>query len=172
MTTEVHADAALLVCRLVDKSTVDEATGCIEWNGYRTAKGYGKIGIRGVSHRTHRISYELHHGPIPDGMDVCHRCDNPPCWNPDHIWAGSNHENRLDSARKGRTNRNLPWARGENNVTAKLTWVKVDKIRALIAAGKSNKDIAERYGVRPGTIGFIRNGATWKQEHDPRSAAA
>lgn len=172
----VQPEASLLLCKLAAKSTVDAATGCINWNGSHSEKGYGLIRVfdrpRGTMVRTHRLSYELHNGPIPKGLCVCHKCDNHSCINPDHLFAATNLENRLDSARKGRTNKDLPWVRGENNVTAKLTWVKVDKIRALIAAGKSNKEIAERYGVRPGTIGFIRSGATWKQEYDPRSAAA
>lgn len=79
-------------------------TGCWEYTGALDSKGYGAIGTggRGVSDRTHRVSWRLHRGPIPPGMFVCHSCDNPPCCNPDHLFLGTIQDNNADREQKGR----------------------------------------------------------------------
>lgn len=88
--------------RLEAQRNVTE-TGCWEWTGGVNASGYGEMGI-GKHGRslTHRAGYEAFVGPIPDGMCVLHRCDNPPCFNPDHLFLGTRQENNLDMVAKGR----------------------------------------------------------------------
>lgn len=91
------------------------STGCIEWQGARHERGYGKINIGGTMYLTHRIAYELAFH-APDKLHVCHRCDNPPCCNPVHLFLGTQADNNKDSMLKGR--------RGK-----KLTPLQVDEIR-------------------------------------------
>jgi hypothetical protein len=83
-------------------SRVDTSGDCWEWQGARVSKGYGSLAIEGRAATAHRRSWELTYGPIPTGMHVLHRCDNPPCVRPDHLWLGTNTENVYDSMAKGR----------------------------------------------------------------------
>ncbi len=73
-----------------------------EWQGSRDAMGYGRISVNGQPILTHRVAWELINGPIPNGLYVCHRCDNPPCVTVIHLFLGTNSENQLDSVAKGR----------------------------------------------------------------------
>lgn len=111
----------------VDKTT--SPSGCWEWRGYRRPSGHGQIGrgtrVQGLD-GTHRVAWEVSNGrPVPPGMFVCHRCDNPPCCNPDHLFLGTAADNANDMAQKGRGN----GARGTRNHNAKLTDEQVEQIR-------------------------------------------
>lgn len=77
-------------------------SGCIEWVGCLDRGGYGYIGRDSKKISTHRLAWEIANGPIPDGLYVCHSCDNPKCCNVDHLWLGTNAENQADSRAKGR----------------------------------------------------------------------
>ena len=79
-----------------------DLTPCWMWMGAKTNLGYGFISIHGVMYSTHKLSYELHYGLIPDGVNICHRCDQPPCCNPEHLEAGSQRHNMRGCASRGR----------------------------------------------------------------------
>ena len=114
----------------------------------------------------HRLAWEFYRGPIPDGMWVLHRCDNPSCVNPEHLWLGTPKDNALDRQVKGRQNRRpgdlrrvVPRGVGMGRA-AKLTELQVLEIRAL-AAVLPQAEIARRYGVTPQHIGYIISRKNW-----------
>jgi hypothetical protein len=107
------------------------------------------------NHRlAHRVSWELHHGEIPDGMQVCHKCDTPSCVNPDHLFLGTPQENHADMRRKGRS---VP-PRGERNGHAILTEAQV---RAIRQDPRTARRIAPEYGVKEWTIHGVKSRRTW-----------
>ena len=140
---------------------VDKSGECWVWTGYRNPSGYGELhrGRRGTGMvRAHRFSWELANGPIPRGLCVLHRCDNPPCVNPDHLWLGTKADNQRDMASKGRgTKTGLP---GESNPNARLTRVEIHAIRS--ASGESGNWLATKYGVTRNHIYTIRARRNWR----------
>ena len=101
-------------------------------------------------------SYEFHKGPIPKGLCVCHRCDNPPCVNPDHLFVGTNLDNTKDRNQKKRH------SFGEHHASAKLTEKQVLDIRSRPISWGSNSLIAKEFNVDRSVISNIRRGKTWK----------
>jgi hypothetical protein len=98
-----HGQCVPIETRLWEKVQKEPNGGCWLWTGGTTNGGYGVIGVgRGRLHRAHRISWEIANGPIPDGLKVLHRCDNPPCVNPAHLFLGTQVDNMRDCAAKGR----------------------------------------------------------------------
>lgn len=108
----------------------------------------------------HRFSYELHNGPIPEGMFVCHSCDNPPCVNPAHLWIGTHLDNMRDCAEKDRTG-SYEHYKGEAHGWHKLTNDDIREIRKLRASGVKEREVAKRFGVCRNTIGNIISGRSW-----------
>ena len=139
-------------------------SGCWEWQG-ATNKGYGRTIIgsrRDGSRRTisaHRLSYMIFKGTIPDGYEVCHKCDNPKCINPDHLFVGTRQDNIDDRERKGR---NIIFV-GEEQPRSKLTKKAVKDARWEKAyKGTSFQALADRYGVSKKTMINAIKGVTWK----------
>ena len=81
---------------------VDKSSGCWVWQGYLNADNYGNIKVAGIMKKVHRVSWEVFNGPIPEGICVCHTCDNPPCVNPEHLFLGTRLDNMKDQQKKGR----------------------------------------------------------------------
>lgn len=146
------------------KVRVNPMTGCWEWigtkrNGYgRTMAGSRTDGTR-KSVSAHRLSYQLFKGDIPPGHEICHKCDNPCCINPDHLFSGTRQDNVDDREQKGRGNQ----PRGEHNGKAKLTASAVYAARVeRLVNGTSYQAIADRYGVAKRTIMDAIKGVHWQ----------
>lgn len=131
---------------------------CWEWTGAHDGRGgYGSFKLcAGHSIGAHRYAYLTFIGPIPDGVLVCHTCDNPGCVNPAHLFLGSDADNAQDAARKGR----MP--RGENHPNAILTRAQVIEIRALYESGSSMLSLAKQFGTCRSNISYIVNYHSWR----------
>lgn len=141
---------------------VEKTDGCWIWTGKSlNQKGYGHIqlGGKGTKHKlSHRLSYEIHHGPIPDGMVVMHSCDNPTCVNPSHLSAGTQSQNILDAFSRGRKTAKPPHKQGENHGASKL---KESDVLYIRASEKSTKELARMFFVSKSAVERIKNGKTW-----------
>jgi len=137
--------------------TPDPQTGCIEWAGHKNQDGYGRIRVDGKLVLTHRLAYELKHGPIPDDQCVLHRCDNRPCCNEAHLFLGDRKANSDDMMSKGRVNP----PRGERQAGARLTEASIPVIRGRLKSGEYQKSIAKDFGVSESTITAINTGRSW-----------
>lgn len=138
---------------------VDMMGECWTWQGERRQRGYGAFytmrnGVKFVA--AHRYAFELCYGPIPNGLLILHRCDNPPCVRPDHLYAGTQADNMRD--RKHRTG----FPVGSAHYMAKLTEETVRKIRKLHASGVSQNGLAKRFNSDQTNISMIVNRKTWK----------
>jgi len=161
-------------------SRVDTSGDCWEWTAGRQEAGYGYFDVAGHRYRAHRVAYELAVGPIPEGMFVCHRCDNPPCVRPSHLFLGSQLDNVADARAKGRLSPTIfdgtlprlmlaakaahpeSWARGERVNTAKLTADQVREIRRRVSAGASQSAVARQFGVGHTNVNHIVRGLSWR----------
>lgn len=146
---------------------VKKTDSCWEWTGGKNEKGYGHIqrGGRGSEHLlVHRYSYELHNGPIPEGLFVLHSCDNPSCVNPSHLRIGTQSENILEAYQKGR--KVNPIRRGEDHKRSKLTQEMVAFIRAN--ESMQHVELAKILGVSPNCVRGVRIGRTWKNHAHSR----
>lgn len=130
---------------------------CWDWVGFTHPQGYGHLTIAGMLFKAHRAAYEAYNGPIPHEMHVLHRCDNPGCVNPDHLFLGTHTDNMQDKASK---NRSAVMA-GEDNPHSKLsTWMVADIIRRR-RNGEPGVNVAQLYGVSPCTVSAINVGRNW-----------
>lgn len=147
--------------RLLDRSA-DAANGCRVWTGPRRANWYGRILKNGTETGAHRLSYEVHVGPIPRGLQVCHRCDNPPCINPAHLFLGDHTANARDMFEKGR---GQTWGRRS------MTRADAERALSLVRSGVTQSAVAKKLGVGRTTIGAIVRGQNWSWAHAARCPA-
>lgn len=128
---------------------------CLVWLGGKDGKGYGLLKVAGKTQRAHRVAWQNSNGPIPSGMMVLHRCDNPPCCKLDHLFLGTNVDNMRDMVAKGRS----PRGATEHNVNAKLSNAQVVAMRQRFARGDvSCPDMAAQFGVSPSNAWLILTG--------------
>lgn len=142
------------------------ANGCIEYTGQRDRKGYGRFWDGAEKVLAHRHAWLTARKPIPDGLFVCHKCDNPPCCNPNHLFLGTNLVNVRDAVEKGRPRgAQISPRRGEANNRAKLTEAQVIEIRRRLREPRYHgylADLASDFGVTRNAVASIRDGATWQ----------
>jgi hypothetical protein len=140
----------------INRHLVRSESGCLEWRGASTPGGYGSIRLNGKTHRAHVVNWQLTNGPVPEGLILRHKCDNPPCCNLDHLEPGTHSENSLDKFARGRA------VVGDKHYLAKLISPDIPVIRARLLAGDSCNAIARDYKVTSGTISQIKRGRAWK----------
>ena len=143
----------LILDRFWEKvKVINNENSCWEWQGSINRKGYGWFGLgkRGNKKNpisAHRFSYMIHYGNIGDGILVCHSCDNPKCVRPSHLFLGSSSDNTQDMIMKGRNDPNRK--------------ISIEQAQEIKRSKKSNRELAEKYGVCVKTISGIRNGKSW-----------
>jgi hypothetical protein len=131
---------------------------CWLWTGHLNAKGYGVIAYKGKSFLAHRLSWILEHGDIDKGQFACHRCDNPACVNPAHLFLSDQKGNMADMVAKGRS----PKMKGTMNGRAKLTPEKAAKLRARYAAGGIGlRRLAADFGISLTQTSRVVKGSHW-----------
>lgn len=156
--------------RFWKKVNVKGEDDCWEWTAGRFAiSGYGAFWNGHINVGSHRVSWQLLHGDIPIGMQICHTCDNPPCVNPNHLFLGTAQDNSNDKWKKGRGSREPVnpnrQARGERCHTAKLTQNDVNEIRKVYAEKIMTTDmLAKEYGVTRKAIKDVIANRTWKSD--------
>lgn len=147
------------VLQKFEKYTEDRTNGCKEWVAGKTSDGYGVVNFNNKSLLAHRVAIELFLGLSPAGMMVCHKCDNPACVNPQHLFLGSQKDNMKDMRIKGRR-------KGINcrelNGRAKLTMSAAQEIRQKRDGGYTLKQLATEYGVAFSTISRVSRQENWK----------
>lgn len=134
-------------------------TDCIEWPASRHRQGYGHLTVNGKYWLAHRWEWTRAHGPIPSGMCVLHKCDNPPCINLEHLFLGTQVDNIMDCKAKGRnkTSRNV----GVKQWKAKIDEATAREIKSLKGAAPL-RVLGERFGMSKQAIWDIQNGRNWK----------
>lgn len=160
---------------------VDKSGDCWIWLASKLPQGYGRFSLSGRTVRAHRFAYELNVGPIPNGVLCCHKCDNPSCVRPDHLFLGTHADNSADMVRKGRQVKgdNVPYEkrrrgdnhhfrlrpetiiRGSKHHRAKLNEANVLIIRNMLAKGESQANLARRFGVNYRTIHLVAHRKIW-----------
>lgn len=143
---------------------------CWVWNGPRDKDGYGTTSWRGKTARAHRVAYEIANNDRPE-LNVCHTCDNPPCCNPNHLFKGTQADNRKDCVEKGRqakgaTHRNNLYPdsvnRGDSHGRTVLKEQQIGDIWSKLVSQETAASIAREYQVGPHIVENIRSGRTWK----------
>lgn len=139
-------------------SYVVTGSGCWEWIGHSSVNGYGRIRLGSKKVLAHRFSWELHFGDIPCGMEVCHKCDNPSCVNPSHLFCGTHSDNMKDRSAKGRSNVRS----GVDHCHSCLSELDVRRIVFMRDCAATTLMIAEKLGVDRVVVDGVLSGKRYK----------
>lgn len=135
---------------------IDDADSCWLWQaGSFGVERYGAFWTGERNEGAHIVSYKLKNGPVPDGLFVLHKCDNPPCVRPSHLYVGTPQQNMTDKSNRGRT------PLGEAHILSKLTSDDVLRIRETCQAGQSQRSVARKFGIGQTQVWRIVNGESW-----------
>lgn len=137
-----------------------EDNGCHIFTGAKDGCGYGRVKNIGTAVATHRWAWQQANGPVPQGMQVLHRCDNPSCINPAHLWLGTHADNMADKRAKGRSH-NVPTGRAHRRPTAKISESQAKEIKHMLEQGIRQAKIAAFFGVSRNLISEIYLKKTW-----------
>lgn len=140
---------------------VESLSGCWEFAGPLMKDGYGRVRLEGKPTLTHRASYIYHTSSIPEGLHILHKCDNPCCCNPAHLYAGTHHDNMKDKVKRARQYR--PNHVGVNNTCSKLT---DSDVVAIFTSTKTTKELCKEFPVGRASINLIKQGKSWKHVTD------
>jgi hypothetical protein len=135
------------------------------WTGFRDPFGYGRIHINCRKYAAHRLSWELHNGPIPTGMLVCHHCDVTSCVNPSHLFLGTDADNSRDKMEKGRSTKGMKHERavkGMKHGRAVLNDDLVRQLRASHEQGVTISELAKQVGMSPSGVGHVIRRYRWR----------
>jgi len=124
-------------------------SGCFEWTGSKAGRGYGVISFFKRNVYVHRISYRIFIGKIPNNLFVCHSCDNPACFNPEHLFLGTPKQNVEDMIKKGRA---VYTKKGEYKGKRKYTNDDYKEMRLMKQKGFSVRDIRQTFSISPAQI--------------------
>jgi hypothetical protein len=143
------------IARFWSKVKVGAPDECWEWQAGKDKFGYGDFGVHSRHRIASRVAYEITNGPLPDRICVLHKCDNPPCCNPRHLFPGTRADNIRDMESKGRAKH----PKGESFSVSKLT---EDQVRYIRSSKDSMQKLAQRFGVQKHTIWEVKHYLTWK----------
>jgi len=141
-----------------DDKWIEHKNGCHIWVASTWKDGYGSFRCEGRPQGAHRVAYKMHKGEIPEGMHVCHTCDEPACVNPEHLWVGTDADNAADRDEKGR----LGDRRGINNGNARIT---EEMAREIYHMPGRFKDIACIYRISDVQVSRIKTKESWRHIH-------
>lgn len=144
--------------RFYAKVKINATNGCHEWTGALSNKGYGRFAVKRKNRHAHRVAWQLANGPIPDGLWVLHKCDNPRCVNPKHLFLGTVLDNSRDMIAKGRAAPRF----GEFGGTTILTQAQVHEIRNMPRNIDYQRYLAKLYGVTIQTIKAVQYRRSWR----------
>jgi hypothetical protein len=147
-------DYAEVLLRLL-RGTKLSTSGCWEWGGAKSSSGYGRIGFDGARWACHRLMAHIKVGAVKPDDIVCHRCDNPCCINPEHLFIGTQKQNVDDRDAKGRRNQ----VRGARQGSSKLT---EDMVKAIRLDTRKPSIIADEYGISRAHVGNLKHNRAWK----------
>lgn len=153
--------------RFRERYKTNPKTGCWDWLSTKDRDGYGQFKLNGKQWKAHRLSWTLYLGEIPEKLFVCHRCDNPGCVNPEHLFLGTAMDNNRDTVEKGRDRK----ASGKNNGHARITEIDVLEIRRLYATGDyTYNQLADVFGLKGSHVWKIVQKKLWRDiPYDVRS---